>query len=126
MVLKVLSRLEALGEEDESGSTVTAMFLAADSLWIAHVGDSSGVCNVLEVVANMTWFCTLSNFCSLKLIYSLWMKVLSRSGKAEVLTDPHRPYGSGKVSLAEIRRIREAGGWVCLFCPLFFVMSFGS
>ncbi|CAN1170663.1 Protein phosphatase 2C 57 [Linum perenne] len=38
--------------------------------------------------------------------------VLSRSGKAEVLTDPHRPYGSNKSSLQEIRRIREAGGWI--------------
>ncbi|CAI0544600.1 unnamed protein product [Linum tenue] len=37
--------------------------------------------------------------------------VLSRSGKAEVLTDPHRPYGNNKTSLQEIRRIREAGGW---------------
>ncbi|XAR52192.1 Phosphoprotein phosphatase [Bertholletia excelsa] len=38
--------------------------------------------------------------------------VLSRSGKPEVLTYPHRPYGSNKVSLQEIRRIREAGGWI--------------
>ncbi|CAI0452499.1 unnamed protein product [Linum tenue] len=38
--------------------------------------------------------------------------VLSRSGKAEVLTDPHRPYGNNKTSLQEIRRIREAGGWI--------------
>ncbi|CAN0922606.1 Protein phosphatase 2C 57 [Linum grandiflorum] len=38
--------------------------------------------------------------------------VLSRSGKPEVLTDPHRPYGSNKSSLQEIRRIREAGGWI--------------
>lgn len=38
--------------------------------------------------------------------------VLSRSGKAEVLTQPHRPYGSNKASLLEIRRIREAGGWI--------------
>ncbi|KAL5736929.1 hypothetical protein ACOSQ2_031717 [Xanthoceras sorbifolium] len=38
--------------------------------------------------------------------------VLSRSGKAEVLTNPHRPYGSSKVSLQEIKRIREAGGWI--------------
>ncbi|KAF9602228.1 hypothetical protein IFM89_025938, partial [Coptis chinensis] len=37
--------------------------------------------------------------------------VLSRSGKAEVVTNPHRPYGNNKVSLQEIRRIREAGGW---------------
>ncbi|KAL2249077.1 protein phosphatase 2C 57 isoform X1 [Sesamum indicum] len=38
--------------------------------------------------------------------------VLSRSGKAEILTDSHRPYGNNKVSLQEIRRIREAGGWI--------------
>ncbi|KAJ9680021.1 hypothetical protein PVL29_021788 [Vitis rotundifolia] len=38
--------------------------------------------------------------------------VLSRSGKAEELTNPHRPYGSNKSSLEEIRRIREAGGWI--------------
>ncbi|GAV89093.1 PP2C domain-containing protein [Cephalotus follicularis] len=38
--------------------------------------------------------------------------VLSRSGKAEVLTDSHRPYGSNKASLQEIKRIREAGGWI--------------
>ncbi|KAL5989442.1 hypothetical protein ACLOJK_010334 [Asimina triloba] len=38
--------------------------------------------------------------------------VISRSGKAEVLTNPHRPYGNNKVSLQEIRRIREAGGWI--------------
>ncbi|PIN21421.1 Phosphoprotein phosphatase [Handroanthus impetiginosus] len=37
---------------------------------------------------------------------------LSRSGKDEVLTDSHRPYGNNKVSLEEIRRIREAGGWI--------------
>ncbi|RWR96417.1 protein phosphatase 2C 57 [Cinnamomum micranthum f. kanehirae] len=38
--------------------------------------------------------------------------VISRSGKAEVLTSPHRPYGNNKVSLEEIRRIRQAGGWI--------------
>ncbi|RZC17988.1 Protein phosphatase 2C 57 [Glycine soja] len=37
--------------------------------------------------------------------------VLCRSGKAEVLTSPHRPIGSNKTSLDEIRRVREAGGW---------------
>ncbi|PKI64157.1 protein phosphatase 2C 57 [Punica granatum] len=77
---KLLTWLEAMPEEDESGSTATVMFLGNDSLIISHVGDS----------------CV----------------VLSRSGKAEVLTDPHRPYGSNKISLNEIRRIREAGGWV--------------
>lgn len=43
----------------------------------------------------------------------LFEQVLSRSGKPEVLTGSHRPYGSNKASLNEIRRIREAGGWVC-------------
>ncbi|CAN6443539.1 unnamed protein product [Victoria cruziana] len=38
--------------------------------------------------------------------------VLSRSGTAEVLTSAHRPYGNSKSSLQEIKRIREAGGWV--------------
>ncbi|PSS32986.1 Protein phosphatase [Actinidia chinensis var. chinensis] len=38
--------------------------------------------------------------------------VLSRSGKTEVLTNPHRPYGSNRVSLQEIRRISKAGGWI--------------
>ncbi|KAG9155475.1 hypothetical protein Leryth_009896 [Lithospermum erythrorhizon] len=38
--------------------------------------------------------------------------VLSRSGKPEVLTNSHRPYGTNKVSLQEIKRIKEAGGWV--------------
>lgn len=38
--------------------------------------------------------------------------VLSLSGKAEELTDSHRPYGRSKASLQEIKRIREAGGWI--------------
>ncbi len=44
---------------------------------------------------------------------NLLMQVLSRSGKAEILTNPHRPYGSNKASLQEIKRVRDAGGWVC-------------
>lgn len=42
------------------------------------------------------------------------MQALSRSGKTEVLTNPHRPYGSNRASLQEIKRVRDAGGWVCL------------
>ncbi|KAJ0730111.1 putative protein-serine/threonine phosphatase [Helianthus annuus] len=38
--------------------------------------------------------------------------VLSQSGNAEELTNSHRPYGRNKVSLQEIKRIREAGGWI--------------
>lgn len=77
---KLLDWLEKDGEQDESGSTATAMFIGNEKLVISHIGDSS--------------------------------VVLSRSGKMEVLTDAHRPYGSNKISLQEIRRIREAGGWI--------------
>ncbi|GFP93668.1 protein phosphatase 2c 57 [Phtheirospermum japonicum] len=77
---KLLKWLESKKEEDESGSTATAIFLRDDVLVVSHVGDS----------------CV----------------VLSRDGKAEVLTDSHRPYGNNKASLQEIRRIREAGGWI--------------
>uniref|UniRef100_A0A6V7QSJ8 protein-serine/threonine phosphatase n=1 Tax=Ananas comosus var. bracteatus TaxID=296719 RepID=A0A6V7QSJ8_ANACO len=38
--------------------------------------------------------------------------VISRNGKAEVLTNPHRPYGNNTVSLDEVKRIRAAGGWI--------------
>ncbi|GAB2221890.1 hypothetical protein Droror1_Dr00013083 [Drosera rotundifolia] len=38
--------------------------------------------------------------------------VLARSGKSEVLTNPHRPYGTSTMSLLEVRRVRDAGGWV--------------
>ncbi|XP_043718302.1 protein phosphatase 2C 57-like [Telopea speciosissima] len=78
--IKLLNWLEVNGEEVESGSTATVMFVGNDMLVISHVGDSS--------------------------------VVLSCSGKAELLTSSHRPYGSSKVSRQEIRRIKEAGGWI--------------
>lgn len=77
---KLLSWLETNGEDIESGSTATVMFLRNDKLFVSHVGDSS--------------------------------LVLSRSGKPEMLTNSHRPYGTNKVSLQEIKRIKEAGGWI--------------
>uniref|UniRef100_A0A6N2LPP4 protein-serine/threonine phosphatase n=1 Tax=Salix viminalis TaxID=40686 RepID=A0A6N2LPP4_SALVM len=77
---KLLDWLEKDGEQDQSGSTATAMFIGNEKLVISHIGDTS--------------------------------VVLSRSGKMEVLTDAHRPYGSNKISLQEIRRVREAGGWI--------------
>lgn len=55
-------------------------------------------------------------FCSrwkVKLHLHVCWQVLSQSGKAQELTNSHRPYGRNKVSLQEIKRIREAGGWVC-------------
>ncbi|XP_010520960.1 PREDICTED: protein phosphatase 2C 57 isoform X1 [Tarenaya hassleriana] len=76
----LLKWLEANGEEDESGSTATVLFIRNGISFISHIGDS----------------CV----------------VLSRSGQAEELIDSHRPFGSSKASLQEIRRIREAGGWI--------------
>eukprot|EP00252_Welwitschia_mirabilis_P022945 TRINITY_DN6367_c0_g1_i1.p1 TRINITY_DN6367_c0_g1~~TRINITY_DN6367_c0_g1_i1.p1 ORF type:complete len:390 (+),score=88.64 TRINITY_DN6367_c0_g1_i1:158-1327(+) len=38
--------------------------------------------------------------------------VLSSAGKVVELTKAHRPYGNSTVSRAEIKRIKEAGGWV--------------
>ncbi|EXC21422.1 hypothetical protein L484_011864 [Morus notabilis] len=65
--------------------------------------DESGATATLLFVGNKTLFIShIGDSCA----------VLSRSGKVEVLTNPHRPYGSNKVSLQEIRRIREAGGWI--------------
>lgn len=46
-----------------------------------------------------------------------YLQVISRTGKAEVLTSPHRPYGNNRTSLEEVKRIRAAGGWVRLFAP---------
>ncbi|RWW04420.1 hypothetical protein BHE74_00000741 [Ensete ventricosum] len=46
------------------------------------------------------------------------MEVISRTGKAEALTNPHRPYGKNRVSLEEIKRVRAAGGWVCFLILL--------
>ncbi|KAG7014696.1 Protein phosphatase 2C 57 [Cucurbita argyrosperma subsp. argyrosperma] len=40
--------------------------------------------------------------------------VLSRPGGAQLLTSSHRPYGNNTTSLQEVKRIREAGGWVCV------------
>ncbi|CAN8230247.1 unnamed protein product [Cochlearia groenlandica] len=76
----LLEWLEKNGEEDESGSTATVMFIRNDVSFIAHIGDSCAV--------------------------------LSRSGQIEELTDSHRPYGSSKAAIQEMKRIREAGGWI--------------
>ncbi|GLJ36224.1 hypothetical protein SUGI_0727150 [Cryptomeria japonica] len=77
---QLLSWIEEMGDDVESGSTATVMFLGGDRLIVSHIGDSS--------------------------------VVISRSGKAVEITSPHRPYGNSKVSLNEIRRVKEAGGWV--------------
>lgn len=128
IVLKVLfcKRLETSGEGDESGSTATTIFVRDDALFISHVGDSCVVCLQHFIFTNfMIGLCNrgetrvflevLKMSCFLN--FPPAMQALSRSGKTEVLTDSHRPYGNNKVSLQEIRRIREAGGWVCFPMP---------
>lgn len=104
--------METSEEGTESGSTATAIFLRNDVLFISHVGDSCVVYNCSLIFIKELYFVLdikdkLPQFASI-------MQSLSRSGKAEVLTNSHRPYGNNKVSLREIRRIREAGGWVCI------------
>ncbi len=41
------------------------------------------------------------------------LQVLSKGGKAVDLCSDHRPHGSSKPSIAKVRRIQAAGGWVC-------------
>jgi hypothetical protein len=41
------------------------------------------------------------------------LQVLSRGGRAVDLCSDHRPYGNSKSSMAEVKRIQAAGGWVC-------------
>ncbi|XP_022737410.1 protein phosphatase 2C 57-like isoform X2 [Durio zibethinus] len=79
---KLLNWLETIGEGDE---------------------DESGSTATVMLIGNEVLFISHVGDSSV---------VLSRSGKVEVLTDSHRPYGSSKASLQEIRRIREAGGWI--------------
>ncbi|XP_020269241.1 probable protein phosphatase 2C 5 isoform X4 [Asparagus officinalis] len=71
---KLLTWLEQIGKDVDSGATATVMFLGKGVLIISHV--------------------------------------ISRTGKAEILTGPHRPYGNNRVSLEEVKRIRAAGGWI--------------
>lgn len=101
------------------------MFLGKGVLIISHVGDSSVVfcysLNAVHILASMysrklaflNCEMTMSSF--FPFVEISWMQVISRTGKAEILTGPHRPYGNNRVSLEEVKRIRAAGGWVCLF-----------
>ncbi|KAH7307828.1 hypothetical protein KP509_22G079500 [Ceratopteris richardii] len=77
---RLLSWLEGVTEGQESGSTATVMFLGANCLIVAHVGDSR--------------------------------VVIARGRNADIIGSNHRPYGKSKTALAEIKRIRQAGGWI--------------
>ncbi|KAE8661964.1 Protein phosphatase 2C 57 [Hibiscus syriacus] len=75
--------------------------------WLEKIGDGnddSGSTATVMLVGNEVIF--------ISHVADTLMQVLSRAGKAQVLTDSHRPYGSNQASLQEIKRIREAGGWI--------------
>ncbi|KAF1865340.1 hypothetical protein Lal_00004714 [Lupinus albus] len=103
---RLLKWLEMNREEGESGATATAVFIGDDKLLVSHIGDSSVVCIISSYMLHLT-----PEFDE-KTYFIYISVVLCRSGKAEMLTSPHRPYGNSKASLQEIKRIREAGGWI--------------
>ncbi|KAK8521102.1 hypothetical protein V6N13_077223 [Hibiscus sabdariffa] len=74
--------------------------------WLEKIGDGndeSGSTATVMLIGNEVLFIShVGDSCV----------VLSRAGKVQVLTDSHRPYGSNQASLQEIKRIREAGGWI--------------
>lgn len=69
----------------------------------AEVEDESGSTATVVLIGNNMLFVSHIGDSSV---------VLSRSGRAVALTESHRPYGSNKACLQEIKRIREAGGWI--------------
>ncbi|GMJ06355.1 thylakoid-associated phosphatase 38, PROTEIN PHOSPHATASE 1 [Hibiscus trionum] len=74
--------------------------------WLEKIGDGndeSGSTATVMLIGNEVLFIShVGDSCV----------VLSRAGKVQILTDSHRPYGSNQASLQEIKRIREAGGWI--------------
>ncbi|KAF9601616.1 hypothetical protein IFM89_020910 [Coptis chinensis] len=78
----------------------------------ACINADTKLLNWLEETGKQTESGSTATAIFLRNVMLIVSHVLSHSGKAEVLTNPHRPYGNNKVSLQEIRRIREAGGWI--------------
>ncbi|GMY07557.1 protein phosphatase 2C 57 [Fagus crenata] len=85
---------------------INEAFVKADAKllnWLEREEDGSGSTATVMILGNdMLFISHVGDSCV----------VLSRSGKAEILTNPHRPYGSNKASLQEIKRVRDAGGWI--------------
>ncbi|KAG1367673.1 protein phosphatase 2C 57 [Cocos nucifera] len=74
-------------------------------IWLEQIGNdvhSGATATVMFLRSDVLIISHLGDSCA----------VVSRTGKAEVLTNPHRPYGNNKVSLEEVKRIRAAGGWI--------------
>ncbi|CAM8939717.1 unnamed protein product [Rhodiola kirilowii] len=103
---KLLDWLTSTDKDDESGSTATVIFIGNETLLVSHVGDSSVVNIDLKVNVLVVLVTQMS-----QIIINIH-RFSRANGKPEILTNPHRPYGRNKVSLQEIRRVREAGGWI--------------
>ncbi|KAK9071664.1 hypothetical protein SSX86_008093 [Deinandra increscens subsp. villosa] len=108
--VKALQGEQLLNKKDIIGikNALQEAFENADaklSNWLEMSGedDESGATATAMLIGNdMLFISHVGDSCA----------VLSKSGKAEELTDSHRPYGRSKVALQEIKRIREAGGWI--------------
>ncbi|CAH8348065.1 unnamed protein product [Eruca vesicaria subsp. sativa] len=73
--------------------------------WLETKGeeDESGSTATVMLIRNdVSYFAHIGDSCA----------VLSRSGQIEELTDSHRPYGSNKAAVQEMKRIKHAGGWI--------------
>uniref|UniRef100_A0A0D3DGG5 protein-serine/threonine phosphatase n=1 Tax=Brassica oleracea var. oleracea TaxID=109376 RepID=A0A0D3DGG5_BRAOL len=89
------------------GALVEAFESVDQSLlkWLETKGeeDESGSTATVMLIRNdVSYFAHIGDSCA----------VLSRSGKIEELTDSHRPYGSSKAAVQEMKRIKDAGGWI--------------
>lgn len=89
------------------GALVKAFESVDQSLlkWLETKGeeDESGSTATVMLIRNdVSYFAHIGDSCA----------VLSRSGQIEELTDSHRPYGSSKAAVQEMKRIKDAGGWI--------------
>ncbi|KAJ0263170.1 Protein phosphatase 2C 57 [Hirschfeldia incana] len=89
------------------GALVKAFESVDQSLlkWLEANGeeDESGSTATVMLIRNdVSYFAHIGDSCA----------VLSRSGQIEELTDSHRPYGSNKAAVQEMKRIKDAGGWI--------------
>ncbi|KAF3592533.1 hypothetical protein DY000_02027425 [Brassica cretica] len=89
------------------GALVEAFESVDQSLlkWLETKGeeDESGSTATVMLIRNdVSYFAHIGDSCA----------VLSRSGQIEELTDSHRPYGSSKAAVQEMKRIKDAGGWI--------------
>ncbi|KAG2263052.1 hypothetical protein Bca52824_070131 [Brassica carinata] len=105
--LQVGSLLKGGDFSSIKGALVNAFESVDQSLlkWLESNGeeDESGSTATVMLIRNdVSYFAHIGDSCA----------VLSRSGQIEELTDSHRPYGSNKAAVQEMKRIKDAGGWI--------------